>query len=77
MVGWMSNWQYAAATPTTFWRGLFTLPRMLSLTQTGPGVRLAHQPVAELKALRRESHHWHDVRLSPGINLLEARQFIS
>jgi sucrose-6-phosphate hydrolase SacC (GH32 family) len=38
-VGWMSNWQYTQDVPTFPWRGVFTVPRFLSLrqnpTQTG------------------------------------------
>ena len=38
-VGWMSNWQYTNEVPTSPWRGVFTVPRVLSLranpTQTG------------------------------------------
>ncbi|TDX81675.1 levanase/fructan beta-fructosidase [Rathayibacter sp. PhB151] len=31
MLGWMSNWDYAAQVPTGPWRGSMTLPRRLSL----------------------------------------------
>lgn len=34
-LGWMSNWLYAEKVPTTVWRSAMTLPRELSLTNTG------------------------------------------
>jgi fructan beta-fructosidase len=47
-IGWMSNWAYANATPTETWRSAMTLPRMLSLMQTGDTYTLASYPLAEL-----------------------------
>lgn len=35
MIGWMSNWDYAAQVPTGPWRGSMTLPRRLSLDAEG------------------------------------------
>lgn len=35
MIGWMSNWEYAAQLPTAPWRGSATLPRRLSLDSSG------------------------------------------
>lgn len=56
ILGWMDNWQYAAALPTAPWRGQMTVPRKLSLRKTPEGLRLIQQPAAELQALR--SAHW-------------------
>ena len=44
MMGWMDNWQYAAALPTSPWRGQMTLPRQLSLKSTVEGIRLVQKP---------------------------------
>ncbi|MCM6763561.1 glycoside hydrolase family 32 protein [Rathayibacter sp. ZW T2_19] len=44
MIGWMSNWDYAHAVPTSPWRGSAALPRRLSLR----GERLVQLPAAEL-----------------------------
>ena len=50
LIGWMGNWQYAEALPTSPWRGQMTAPRELTLV-TGPdGPRLA-QRVVGLHAL--------------------------
>lgn len=54
LLGWMSNWLYARQTPATDWRGMFSLPRELTLVETPGGPRLAQQPIAELQAWRRE-----------------------
>jgi len=52
ILGWMSNWQYAADLPTSPWRGQMTLPRKLALRTTAEGVRLFQQPADSLAALR-------------------------
>ena len=58
MIGWMDNWQYAAALPTHPWRGQMTIPRKLSLHQTPSGIRLAQQPADEISKLRGVHHHF-------------------
>ncbi|MBV9302384.1 MAG: glycoside hydrolase family 32 protein [Acidobacteriaceae bacterium] len=55
MIGWMNNWQCAAAVPTHPWRGQMTIPRKLSLRTTIEGVRLVEQPIKSLQALRSQS----------------------
>jgi fructan beta-fructosidase len=52
MLGWMSNWQYAANLPTSPWRGQMTLPRKLALRTTPEGIRLFQQPADSLAQLR-------------------------
>jgi fructan beta-fructosidase len=70
MIGWMNNWQYANAIPASGWRGTFSLIRELALKRTEEGLRLVHQPIPELRSLRKNSHHWHRETLTPGKNLL-------
>lgn len=53
-LGWMSNWRYAPLTPAVAWRGMFSLPRELTLVETTNGVRLAQRPIAEINTLRRK-----------------------
>jgi fructan beta-fructosidase len=55
MIGWMSNWQYAADVPTSPWRGQMTVPRKLSLRTTPEGLRLVQNPIDSLQQLR---HPW-------------------
>jgi fructan beta-fructosidase len=45
LIGWMSNWQYAAKLPTSPWRGQMSLPRRLSLLQDTAGLALEQEPV--------------------------------
>ncbi|MEJ8306355.1 GH32 C-terminal domain-containing protein [Saccharibacillus sacchari] len=54
VMAWMTNWDYPFAFPTEGWKGVLSLPRELSLTQTPNGLRLAQQPIAELDGLRSE-----------------------
>ena len=47
LLGWMSNWQYAAKLPTSPWRGQMSLPRRLSLVHDTAGAALKQEPVIE------------------------------
>jgi fructan beta-fructosidase len=51
-IGWMSNWRYANLVPTKSWRSAMTLPRELSLSETGDGVRIFQKTVAEVNGIR-------------------------
>jgi len=73
-IGWMSNWQYARQTPASGWRGMFSIPRELTLTETAEGLRLTQQPIAEVKAFRREVFSSQGLTLRPGENPLNGRQ---
>jgi fructan beta-fructosidase len=52
-LGWMSNWDYANAVPTTVWRNAMTVPRILFLENAGPSIFLASRPAQELYSLAR------------------------
>ena len=47
LIGWMSNWQYAAKLPTSPWRGQMSLPRRLSYVEDAAGMALKQEPVIE------------------------------
>ncbi|HVJ46733.1 MAG TPA: glycoside hydrolase family 32 protein, partial [Luteolibacter sp.] len=51
-IGWMSNLKYAGHTPTTPWRSAMSLPRMLSLRQTGDHHALIQRPIEALDGWR-------------------------
>jgi fructan beta-fructosidase len=70
MLGWMSNWRYANLVPAEGWRGMFSLPRELTLSKTERGIRLAQQPIREIESHRGENFHWRGQTLVPGENLL-------
>jgi len=69
-LGWMSNWQYAAHTPTSGWRGSLTMIRELSLTRDADGIRLIQTPLPELKSLRRNHFHLQEQVVHPNENPL-------
>ena len=74
LLGWMSNWQYARDVPAQEWRGAFNLLREVSLRKTKAGIRLAQQPTAETRVLRREAYHWYEQWVSPSKKLLQDLQ---
>ncbi|MFD6094633.1 GH32 C-terminal domain-containing protein [Oerskovia sp. NPDC060338] len=55
MVGWMNNWNYAGAVPTTPWRSAMALPREVALTDTEDGIVLTQRPVDQLDTLNGEA----------------------
>ncbi|WP_343685119.1 glycoside hydrolase family 32 protein [Asticcacaulis sp.] len=55
-IGWMNNWDYAEKIPPTAWRGANTLPRELTLHDTGNGYSLRSNPVAEVSKLHGKTH---------------------
>ncbi len=46
-IGWMSNWLYAGSVPTTTWRSTMTIPRVLTLANTGESLLI--NPVTEIQ----------------------------
>lgn len=50
MLGWLSNWEYAAKTPTDEFRGAMSHPRCLTLMSTPDGLRLIQALPSKLKA---------------------------
>ena len=47
LIGWMSNWEYAAKLPTAPWRGQMSLPRRLSVLTDAAGTALQQDPITE------------------------------
>ena len=45
LIGWMSNWDYAAKLPTSPWRGQMSVPRRLSLLKDEAGLALEQDPI--------------------------------
>jgi sucrose-6-phosphate hydrolase SacC (GH32 family) len=74
-VGWMSNWQYTQMVPTFPWRGVFTVPRILSLRQnpTQTGALLAQAPIS-LAALHEKTLFNGSTMVSPGSPLTISSQ---
>jgi fructan beta-fructosidase len=70
MIGWQNNWQYAQRIPPATWRGVFSLPREVTLKQTPDGIRLFQQPAREVFAQRGAHEQWQHVSIAAGNNLL-------
>jgi sucrose-6-phosphate hydrolase SacC (GH32 family) len=66
-VGWMSNWQYTQEVPTFPWRGVFTVPRFLSLRRnpTQTGALLVQTPIS-LNSLHDKTLFNGSTTVSPG-----------
>jgi fructan beta-fructosidase len=52
-IAWMNNWPYANDIPASPWRGLFSIPRQLSLRRFPDGLRLGQEPIEELRELTK------------------------
>jgi fructan beta-fructosidase len=63
-IAWMSNWHYANDTPTSPWRGCFSIPRQLHLWRFAEGLRLVQQPVAELQKLTKSIYYGKNVDIA-------------
>ena len=59
-VPWMSNWQYANATPIRQYRGANALPRELSLYTKDGQIYMAANAVKETEALRKDTRNIDD-----------------
>ncbi|MCX5336043.1 GH32 C-terminal domain-containing protein [Streptomyces sp. NBC_00140] len=54
MIGWMNNWDYGGAVPTTPWRGAQSIPREMTLRTVDGRVRLTSRPVDSVTSLRHK-----------------------
>lgn len=52
MLGWLSNWDYADYLPTSTWRNMHSIPRVIKLKTIDGKIKLIQSPVDELKMLR-------------------------
>lgn len=57
IIGWMSNWLYAANTPTA-WRGQMTIPRVLGLKTVNEKIYLTQTPIEELAEIKDSTKTW-------------------
>ncbi|NBE50501.1 glycoside hydrolase family 32 protein [Streptomyces boluensis] len=53
MIGWMNNWDYAGAVPTSPWRGAGSTPREMALRTVDGRAQLTSKPVKGLESLRQ------------------------
>lgn len=55
MIGWMNNWDYSGAIPTSPWRSAQSVPREMGLRTIDGRIRLTSRPVTSLASLREGS----------------------
>lgn len=70
-IGWVSTWDYAQHVPTEYGKGVWSIPRELSLIVTDKGYRLVQKPIAGLTALRGKPYTLRR-RLKSGVVSLDA-----
>ena len=63
-IAWMNNWHYANDIPTSPWRGLFSVPRQLSLRRFHEGLRLVQQPIEELGQFTKSIYYAENVDIA-------------
>jgi sucrose-6-phosphate hydrolase SacC (GH32 family) len=64
LIGWMSNWDYAAATPTEAFRGSMSFPRVHRLARVAGRLVLTQRPVRALESLRGDSFEYGRLELN-------------
>lgn len=67
MIGWVNNWAYAGAIPTSAWRGAMSFPRELSLYASDDGLRLMQTPLTKLQPRRVEISPTDKIQLPNGV----------
>lgn len=70
-IGWVSTWDYAQHVPTEYGKGVWSLPRELTLKNTENGYRLLQKPVTALEGLRGVPFTLNR-RIKPGLTNLDA-----
>jgi len=70
MIGWMNNWQYAAATPSDGWRSAMSLPREVRLESRGGRPVLVQEAVDPFTASGAEPFTLGRQELERGITWL-------
>ncbi|MEQ7008944.1 glycoside hydrolase family 32 protein [Actinopolymorpha sp. B17G11] len=71
LIGWMSNWAYAAVTPTKGFRGAMSFPRVHRLARVAGRLRLVQQPAPALETLRADFSHYGHLELNGGEHELQ------
>lgn len=69
-IGWVNTWDYAQTAPSEWGKGIWSLPRRLTLCQTPDGLRLRQSLVEAVGALVR-SESVSRLRLKPGVTRLD------
>jgi fructan beta-fructosidase len=65
MIGWMNNWQYAGAIPTSPWRSAMSVPREVELRTINDRIQVVQQPITQLNTLRADPTYRLDDEMIP------------
>ncbi len=65
-IGWLNTWDYAQTAPSALGKGIWSVPRKLTLYGTDDGLRLRQQPASALASLR-QSPFSISKKLRPGV----------
>lgn len=68
-IGWVNTWDYAPTAPSQWGKGIWSLPRKLTLYESGDGLRMRQTPLASLQQLRKTMKH-RSQKLKAGTTLL-------
>jgi fructan beta-fructosidase len=63
-IAWMNNWHYANEIPTAPWRGIFSIPRQLSLRRFGETLHLVQQPLEELQQFTKSIYYAENIDIA-------------
>lgn len=68
-IGWVNTWDYANTAPSQWGKGIWSLPRKLTLYESADGLRMRQTPLASLQKLRKTMRH-RSLKLKAGTTLL-------
>lgn len=68
-LGWVNTWDYATLAPSQWGKGIWSLPRKLSLYHSPDGLRLRQTPATSLEKLRGSKSN-RSLNLKPGTTTL-------
>ncbi len=69
-IGWVNNWNYANAIPTSPWKSAMSIPRELTVRKEKGKWVLLQQPVASMRSLRLPPYHFDTKNISEKEQLL-------
>lgn len=70
-LGWVSTWDYAQHVPTKYGKGVWSLPREMTLKTTPAGLRLCQTPCRALASLRDGDGYSFRRKLKAGVTPLD------
>lgn len=69
-IGWMSNWAYAQAVPTSPWRSANTLPRELKLVRINDSLRVSSTPWPDVEKQKADVKNFGRLVVNDSLDLM-------